>query len=428
MNHRTVAPPALPGFVVPSLIEEARLAFPSADLVSAAAGMFPPAHDVQRRPFEKVLSSTWSESAAGWREGRFPVLEVGPGMVAFRRRDAAAVDRARDRERAAGDREYRRRSQDAGAIALSAEGRRLRLENLLRTPMWKNPLFDSIDGAEVVARYRAGITEWSRKSQANLIKTILSLDLAGLVAGGRAPAMVTLTLPDRWLEVAPDGAAARRVFDRFRRRWARQWGAPSWIWKREFQERGAPHWHLWVVPPTDDLRAFKSWLSENWTASLGISDLVEAGKSRRRGTHVSLAEGMRARDPKRLAIYFLKESGPVAVKAYQNAVPAEWAGEVVGRFWGVAGVDKKVATVELDPAVMDHVWRILRRVRVRSAGIRKVTVERINQATGVVRRRKVNRRFKVRQTAGWVAVNDGPAFAAGIARYLESLSPPPPPD
>lgn len=388
--------------------------FPSADLVGAAAALFAPGESgPQRRqssPFQLVAPSTWSESATGWHEGSWPILEIGPGMLRYRRRDASARDRARLREIREGDKRWRYRAREL---------------ELLRVPIWRNSLFDEpLDGASAVARYRAAITEWTARSQANLIRAILSLDLASMLADGRPPAMVTLTLPDAWLDLAPDGAQARRLFERFRARWARRWGAPSWIWKREFQDRGAPHWHLWVIPPTEDLREFKAWLSLAWTESLKISDPIERAKSRAHGAHLSLAEGLRASDPKRLAVYFLKESGPSAAKAYQNKVPAAWSGEVVGRFWGVAGISKSVAAAELDPAHMDTVWRILRKIRESHTRYRTATVNRVNSRTGEIRRRKVNRRYRVRATAGWIALNDGPAAAAQIARYLATLDPP----
>lgn len=387
----------------------AGLAFPSGDLVQAVRALWPTPERRQEAGFQQVLRGAWLEGAKGWHPGSWPVLEVGPGLVRLRRRDASARDRARARELAAGDRRYLERAREL---------------QLLREPIALSPLFDAVaplDGAEAVARHRARVTEWSRRSQANLIRSILSLDLAAMLEEGRPPVMVTLTLPGRWLDVAPDGVAARRLFERFRARWSRRWGAPSWIWKREFQDRGAPHWHIWVVPPTDDLRAFKSWLSENWTAALRLEDAGERERSLRAGTNVSLAEGLRAADPKRLALYFLKESGPAGLKAYQNRVPDEWAGEVVGRFWGVAGIKKVVGTVELDPAVVDHVWRVLRRWREARAGTRVVEVSRVDSRTGVVRTRRVRRRVKVRASAGWVAVNDGPAAASQLARWLEVL-------
>lgn len=417
-----------------------RLRFPSADLVHASAALFPTAHRTQARPFERVSMYDWSESAQGFKEGSWPILEIGPGVLRYRRRDASSVDRARNRRRAF---DVSAARVDHVVPTTKAERREAaRRAGSLHdhTPIALSPLFcpddfrgrlrgfaplsavESVDAADAVTRYRAAITEWSRRSQANLIRTILSLDLAAMLDAGRAPVMVTLTLPDAWLDLAPDGAAARKLFERFRVRWARKYGRPAWIWKREFQERGAPHWHLWVVPPTDDLNAFTTWLRENWTASLRLTDPVEYRKSLRHGTNVSIAEGLRAADPKRLALYFLKESGPVAVKAYQNRVPAEWEGSTVGRFWGVAGIAKSVSTVELDPADMDRIWRVLRRLRESTAGFRTVTVERVNHRTGVIRTRRVRRRLRVRQSAGWVALNDAPAVASQLARWI---SPPP---
>lgn len=411
-----------------------RLRFPSADLVGASADLFPTPYRRQARSFEKVLPNLWSESAHGFREGSWPILEIGPGMLRFRRRDAAARDRAANRSRAfdvvagqnapivPGSKSERRDAARRAAALLdeipavlsplfAPSDFRARLRGLA-------PLPESIDAADAIARYRAAITEWSRRSQSNLIRTILSLDLAAMLDAGRAPVMLTLTLPDAWSEITPDGAAAQRLFDRFRRRWAHEYGRPAWIWKREFQDRGAPHWHIWVVPPTEDLGAFTEWVRSNWTATLGLTDPAEYRKSLRHGTHVSIAEGLRAADPKRLALYFLKESGPVAVKAYQNRVPVEWVGGVVGRFWGVAGISKAVRSAELSPEDMDRVWRTLRKIREAHSGTRVVTVDRIDSRTGVIRRRKVRRRLRVRQSAGWVALNDAPAVASQIARWI----------
>lgn len=286
-------------------------------------------------------------------------------------------------------------------------------------PSWED--YAAIDGSAVVDRSRGAITRWTPRSRTNLVRTILSLDLSVLVTGDRLPVMVTLTLPDRWQEVMPTGAVAARKFDNFRRAWAKRWGAPSWIWKREFQGRGAPHWHLWLVPPTDDHREFTTWLSAAWTRALAIADPGEHRRSLLAGTNVSRTEGMKARDPKRLAIYFLKESIGGESKAYQNEVPREWAGEVVGRFWGVAGIDKSIRTIDLDPTVAAEVWRVLRHIR-RSRGVtRSVRVPRIDQRTGVVRYRTVRRRSVARGSGGWVAVNDGAAAGSQLARWLATL-------
>ena len=62
--------------------------------------------------------------------------------------------------------------------------------------------------------------------------------------------MVTLTCPGDWESVAPDGASVKRHMVVWRKRFQREWGEPArYIWKLEFQRRGAPHIHLWMAPP-----------------------------------------------------------------------------------------------------------------------------------------------------------------------------------
>ncbi len=396
-------------------LEFLRFNFPRAELLDAAeALLLSSSSSVQASPWQRVAPDAWSECAAGWREGSFPLFEFGPGVARVMYRDASADERARERELAtrAGEVswllgicelcELTRRECQCECVQCGTR----RLSCACRD------------------RDRRRITTWSPKSRANLVRTILSLDLAKILEAGRVPVMVTLTLPGRWLEVAPDAATAARKFDNFRRAWSDRWGAPVWLWKREFQRRGAPHWHLWLVPPTDELAEFREWLSATWTRCLEISDPSEEWLSLQAGTNVSQAEGARARDPKRLAIYFLKESLGGEGKAYQNEAPDEWAGESVGRFWGHSGMDMALRRIELTPWLAVRVWRILRNVRNSKNTTHEVRVARINSRTGEVRYRTVRRRARARGKAGWIAVNNGAHFASGLSRYLEQLHPP----
>lgn len=381
--------------------------FPTAELVAAAAALFDRPGNRQERGYARVLDG-WSERATELLPGSWPELRIAPGMVEYRRFDRSQHDRARAAEQA----------------RLSDAWRRRKLEHDRAT---FGPMAFALTPAEIadldapkVVRPRGQIVAWSSRSRARLVKSIVSLDLAPLVSADRLPVMLTLTLPDNWLTVAPDGEAAARIFDRFRRAWAHRFGAPAWLWKREFQRRGAPHWHLWLVPPVE-LGEFREWLAGTWADAIANPDPEHDRRSRLAGTNVSQADGMAARDPKRLAIYFLKESLGGEGKAYQNAAPAQWRGKTIGRFWGVAGLRPAVATVELDPSVTVQLWRVLRHVR-RSKGVtRRQLVERINQSTGEVRYRAVRRRVAARASAGWVAVNDGPALASQLARWLSTL-------
>lgn len=280
------------------------------------------------------------------------------------------------------------------------------------------------------------ITEWSAASRANMILQITRLDVSELVSGERPPAMITLTLPGDWLSITPTAKDATACFQRFRKRWQKKFGRPSWIWKREFQRRGAPHWHLWTVPPVDHFETvrrpdgtvvtpdqqFRAWLSETWTDCLRISDPEERRRSLLAGTGIDTAEGLRARDPKRLAIYFLKESVGGEGKAYQNRAPKEWAGQSIGRFWGVSGLSRVAREVVIDRDDADKAWRIVSRLQAlhRSPTVTKRVVRgaRVDVETGelIERQRTVTRRRRVGARAGWVAVNDGADVGERLAR------------
>ena len=236
------------------------------------------------------------------------------------------------------------------------------------------------------------------------MERLASLDYSALFVDDdgtdTVPAMVTLTYPGDWLAVAPTNAVVQGHIKALRKRWNREWGtwmdesAPEdhrgWrqrarsnpfvgVWKREFQRRGAPHYHLLIVPPQHP--KFRGWLSETWADIVGaawcgretaVLGLLDDGKEgivcceRHRhiagGTGVDFREGARATDPRRLAVYFAKH-GAYGVKEYQNEGPAAWLENGgLGRFWGVWGLPSAAEAVDVDPAVAQAVARTLRRL------------------------------------------------------------------
>jgi hypothetical protein len=233
------------------------------------------------------------------------------------------------------------------------------------------------------------ITGWSGKSRANMIKTLASLDYAPMVALGRPPAMDTLTYPADWVTVAPDGKSVKKHLATFRKRYERAWGEPlTGLWKMEFQERAAVHFHLYMVPPWglagDARRArheadliawevagrpgrrprfraalgdglpFRQWQSLVWADIVNHPDPEEYRKHLAAGTNLKFGEGLRCSDPRRLAVYFSKH-GQYRAKDYQHDVPEEWQepGKAPGRFWGYWGLEKAVASAEL--SVEDYI-------------------------------------------------------------------------
>ncbi|GLD45296.1 hypothetical protein Mkiyose1665_57960 [Mycobacterium kiyosense] len=84
-----------------------------------------------------------------------------------------------------------------------------------------------------------------------MCRTFAELDYTPLVESGRVPAMVTLTYPGEWESVAPDGASVKRHMVLWRKRFQREWGEPArYLWKLEFQRRGAPHITYGWLPRT----------------------------------------------------------------------------------------------------------------------------------------------------------------------------------
>lgn len=93
----------------------------------------------------------------------------------------------------------------------------------------------------------------------------------------RLPAMVTLTYPGDWVTVAPAAETAAEHFASLCKRYQRAWGEPLiGPWKKEFQARGAPHFHLSTTPPMGFTTiadpqtgqkmevGFRRWLSITW--------------------------------------------------------------------------------------------------------------------------------------------------------------------
>lgn len=298
---------------------------------------------------------------------------------------------------------------------------------------WKPP-------RDVLPSERGDITSWSAQSRANLVRTVGQLDFTVLDSEPGVPAMVTLTLPGDWLRVAPDGAAFKAQFAAWRKRYERKYGR-KWrgLWKLEFQRRGAPHLHLYMVVPS--AREFQTWCSSAWADIVAHPNPIQRQRHSLAGTRVDILQGLRASDPKRLAIYFGKHSAPGgrSDKEYQHIPPAEWIdnGKSPGRFWGYIGIEKATAATQVSKDDFIRLRRIMRRwsrsttsypaeglpvTRPRTA---KVSVTRHKTfADGTIREyhRRVTRRRELMDTGrlqgGFVMVNDAPRFAEAMAQAL----------
>ncbi|MGH3826911.1 MAG: hypothetical protein ACRDQX_07030, partial [Pseudonocardiaceae bacterium] len=83
-----------------------------------------------------------------------------------------------------------------------------------------------------------------------------------------------------------------------------------------------------------------------------------------------------------------------------------------------------IAIRQVTPEVGIAAGRVLRRWYRAKGHIREITVARVERATGRVRYRRSRKRKELfTRNTGFVVVNDGPAMASQLARYLTGLSP-----
>jgi hypothetical protein len=349
------------------------------------------------------------------RPGPVARLVIAPGVLRVEYTDLAKRYVTEQRTR-------RRADEDRRLIAVERERR--------GDPAWKPK-------DPIPIRW---VTHWSAKSRSRMVRTLAELDYTAITGGGRMPCLVTLTLPDQWQVVAPDGKTFKKSLKTFRKRWERAWGEPPMgIWKLEFQRRGAPHLHLFTAVPLmpragelrkltavryhpaagDGLR-FQDWLRVVWADVIDHPDPDERAKHERAGTRVDYAQGMRMTDPKRVAVYFTKHA-QFRSKEYQHIVPAEWRepGNGPGRFWGYWGLEKVCAYVYLTPDERIEVARTLRGYGHAAARARGAMSER--EVIRGRRFRKVHRRVpdRLQSCSGYLCVNDGPHLAAALARLVK---------
>lgn len=325
----------------------------------------------------------------------------------------------------------------------ASRGRRVTVNDLERE------LRDTLDGSEKSDRRvpgtRGAITSWSRKSRANMCRKLAEYDYNQMFANDRTPAMVTFTYPDDWLTVAPSGTAVKRHLRLWAKRFRTEWSeTPRYIWKMEFQMRGAPHLHLGMAFPVGTGKSglpFRQWCSRAWSNVVDHPDPEQRARHLNAGTAVDIIAGVKGRDPKRLAIYFTNHAAPnsTSSKEYQHIVPAAWlqAGKGPGRFWGVAGLHRATIKVEIGRTDYINARRIVRRwsraqtayadpasrfptaVNPRTA---KVCVRRADSKTGIVTVRRVSRRRQLCTqgglAGGFALANNGPEFASQLARAL----------
>jgi len=172
---------------------------------------------------------------------------------------------------------------------------------------------------------RGKVREFSPRSRSRL--RVAAFDLSEFYA---PDLLATLTYPGDWRTIAPDGPSCRRHMEAFRKRLTRflaALGVTDWsaLWFREFQRRGAPHFHLLLWGDglsMLDLRQARRWMATAWAEVVAHPNPDEFAKHRRAGTGL---EVMRTQSFAYAVAY--------ANKPHQKQVPEGFASP--GRWWGL---------------------------------------------------------------------------------------------
>lgn len=269
---------------------------------------------------------------------------------------------------------------------------------------------------------RENITNWSKKSRSAMVARICSLDYSEMLSDPKRPgAMITLTYPKTWEDVAPTAQQAKRHLRLFTQRYRRAFGENLvGLWKQEWQRRGACHFHIFCVPPIDV--AFTKWVSETWNEIVSPSNPQENRDHLEYGASVDYNKGLRSKDAKQVSVYFTKHgSANFGNKEYQNRPPSLWIEHgSIGRMWGYWGLTPRIYKVEVSQSDALFVARTLRRWSRANATKRKTTVVKISKRTGEMTYRNAMRYPRYfAGPLGFVSVNDGSQMGAALARAIQ---------
>lgn len=209
--------------------------------------------------------------------------------------------------------------------------------------------YDIDDGSEVEklthqeGGVRGSITEFSRQSQARLMKKLACWRPFGQVI------IVTLTYPRQF----PNSRRAGQDFERFRRHLRQRYPELAGMWKLEYQKRGAPHYHMVLETGRTafSLSHFRAWLDQTWIQS-------------RRSNVLARTQAAWARDPSRAKYYLAKEVGKTAQssKAWRNRIN-QATEDHYGRFWGWHQKHRLIFEAREITLPADVIWKIRRRIQ-----------------------------------------------------------------
>lgn len=163
-----------------------------------------------------------------------------------------------------------------------------------------------IENSENSHSKRGKVSQFSARSRGRMLDMVYKLDKNAV------PIMITLTYPADWWQFTP--AQVKMHLDHFARVLERHYPRAAFIWKLEFQDRGAPHYHLLIWNAKPWYKDVARW----WWEVVGSGDPAHL----KAGTKVEALRSYRGT---------LSYCG----KAYMGKESATPPGQNWGRLWGV---------------------------------------------------------------------------------------------
>jgi hypothetical protein len=198
---------------------------------------------------------------------------------------------------------------------------------------------------------RGVVTSFSRASRRRLLKTIARLDMQSAV-------FITLTYPSQYPTAKEAKQHLRALLERFRRRFPRM----SAIWRMEYQQRGAPHFHLicFNMPylPFADLRRMWGQITIRFADGPQLPFVrIEMVRSKRGVMHYAskyLAKTEQAVPGGGVSLTPAHICTPDCGCTHEQGVQAEKAFDEAhsGRFWGV----HNAAALPYAERVLVEIW------------------------------------------------------------------------
>jgi hypothetical protein len=225
----------------------------------------------------------------------------------------------------------------------------------------------------------AGFSEGSKRRMLFTFRNVVGLRV-----------LLTLTYPG---EFSTDGREVKRHWDNMRRWLARR--GISGAWFMEFQERGAPHFHVFLTGEVP-----KEEVAAAWYQIVGSGD----DRHLRAGTRIEALRELHAAGA--YAAKYLR-------KQEQKEVPEGFSD--VGRFWGLFGhlSVEPVAQVDNQERVDAATGEVVPGLAVPAARVMRGLVNARRRAAG-------RPRFKDSGRQGFTGYGCGPAMAGYLERVGES--------